>query len=415
MTTDAVSTPETFARRRRVRRRPTRRALVLTHRWTSLVLGLLLVIETTSGVLVLFHTEYFRATHQSLYHHTASAHPVTAQQALETVNRQHPEFGAAWVSRDHGIYAVGDPSYTKVYGVDPGTGDVTGFANLVGGPMGFLVNLHDCGLTCVGYSGYVGALSHPVPSLGIGWLNDVSWGSAILGTLGALMILLAVTGIITWWPGIKRFSHGFRVRTRKGRFARDYDLHNLIGIVAVPFVLMWGVTGAAMEFPGVEKVWLAMTGGHAPDENRYVFTPHQAKGPAIGLNEATALAQKRYSGQVSYVALPQEGADYYSVSILGSYAPYRYRGFWAGDVTVYVDSHDPSHTGIVDPSKGQPAANTFYEKDFEASHFAWMVNGWWRLLWVPFGLAPLVLMVTGLSTWLVRRRNRKRRRRAAAA
>lgn len=395
-------------------RRPARRTMVLIHRWISLVLGLVLVIETTSGVIVLFHTEYFRATHSTLYHHTSSHHPIAPQQAIDIVHRAHPRFPIAWVSNDHGILAVGDPTYTRIYGVDPGSGHINGYANVVGGPMGFLVNLHDCALTCEGYAGYASWLAHPLPDLGIGWLK-VSWGSAILGLLGMMMILLAITGIITWWPGMKRMSHGFRVRTRKGRFARDYDLHNLIGIVAVPFVLMWGVTGAAFEFPGVEKAWLAVTGGKAPDPNRYTFVPHTAarNAPDIGPTAATAVAEKQQPGRMAYVALPQPGVDYYSVSIVGPSAPYRYRGFFAGDVTVYVDSHDASHLSVVD-SKHEPMANRFYDSKFEASHFGWMVNGWWRILWVPFGLAPLALMITGLSTWLVRRKTRKTRKRATA-
>jgi uncharacterized iron-regulated membrane protein len=232
-----------------LRRRPARRFMVVLHRWTSLILGLFLIVETTSGAIVLFHTEYFRATHSTLYHHTSSGDLVSAQRAFSIVDQAHHGFHAAWVSADHGIYAVGDPTYTKVYGVDPGSGQINGFANLVHGPMGFLVNLHDCALTCVGYTGYSSWLNQPVPSLGIGWLSGVVWGSVILGILGMLMILLAITGIITWWPGFRRMSHGLRVRTGRGRFARDYDLHNLVGAIAVPFILMWGVTGAAMEFP----------------------------------------------------------------------------------------------------------------------------------------------------------------------
>jgi len=404
-------------RRRWLRRRPARRTMVLIHRWTSLVLGLLLVMETTSGALVLFHSEYFRATHSTLYHHTASAHPISTEQALGIVHKAHPEFPAAWVGADHGILAVGDPTYTQVYGVDPGNGHINGVSHIVHGPMGFLVNLHDCGLTCQGYSGYVSWLNHPVPSLGIGWLKDVVWGSAFLGVLGMMMILLAITGVITWWPGIRRMSHGVRVRTKRGRFARDYDLHNLIGIVAVPFVLMWGVTGVAFEFPGVEKAWLAITNGKAPDPNRYTFTANPApkKAPDIGLAEATAAAQQRQPGRVGYVALPQPAADYYSVSIVGPHAPYRYRGFYSGDVTVYVDGHDASHVSVVDSGRGEPVANTFYAKFFEASHFGWMVNGWWRIVWFIFGMAPLALAVTGVSTWLFRRKTKRTRQKAQPA
>jgi uncharacterized iron-regulated membrane protein len=37
------------------------------------------------------------------------------------------------------------------------------------------------------------------------------------------------------------------------------------------------------------------------------------------------------------------------------------------------------------------------------------VGGWWRTIWLLFGLSPLVLAVTGLMTWLMRRRKRQRK------
>jgi uncharacterized iron-regulated membrane protein len=42
-------------------------------------------------------------------------------------------------------------------------------------------------------------------------------------------------------------------------------------------------------------------------------------------------------------------------------------------------------------------------------------NGWGRAIWLVFGLAPLLLAVTGVTTWLTRRRLRRRKRRRAAA
>lgn len=47
-----------------------------------------------------------------------------------------------------------------------------------------------------------------------------------------------------------------------------------------------------------------------------------------------------------------------------------------------------------------------------ALHYGTAVNGYWRALWFVLGLAPLLLLITGVSTWLYRRRV-KRRRRAA--
>lgn len=38
-------------------------------------------------------------------------------------------------------------------------------------------------------------------------------------------------------------------------FARDTDLHKGGGMIAIPFLLLWAVTGASYEFGFVEKVW----------------------------------------------------------------------------------------------------------------------------------------------------------------
>jgi uncharacterized iron-regulated membrane protein len=401
--------------RRWWRRRPIRRSLVVTHRWTSLVLGLLLLIETTSGAIVLYNAEYFRATHGSFYQHTSSTHPVSAQTAFETVKKAHPDFGAAWVSVDNGVFAIGDEAYEHVYGVDPGSGRITGLADLNGGPMGFLVNLHDCGLGCKGYPGYVPFLGQTMEGLHIGWFTAVTWGEFILFVLGLLLVLLAISGLITWWPGIKRFAQGWQVRTKKGRFARDYDLHNVIGMIALPFLFMWGLTGAAIYVNPVADAWLVITGGHAIDESAYAFTPHKvAKDkPDIGVDAAVRIALQHYPGRLAYMTTSDKlTPGYYSVSIAGpSYSAYEYRGFYSGDTTVMVDSHDPTNVKVVD-DKGEPLANVFYGKVFEASHFGWLVNPWWRMIWFVLGLAPLALAVTALSTWLFRYGNKKRRKRA---
>jgi uncharacterized iron-regulated membrane protein len=405
--------------RRWLRRRPVRRGMVVTHRWLSLVLGLFLVIETTSGAILLYRAEYFRSTHGDLYQHSASANPITPQQAVDIVTKAHPEFKAAWVSNDGGILAVGDPAFADIYAVDPGTGHINGSANIDSGVMGFLANLHDCGLTCQDDPGYVSWLAKPVPTMGMAWLATVTWGSALLALLGLLMIFLAITGLITWWPGFRRMSRGFRVRAKKGRFARDYDLHNVIGIIAVPMVFLWGVTGTAFELPKVEDAWLAITGGHSADPNRYSFTADAAPSNAvdIGVDGATKAALQRYPGEIHYLQTPRGPGEaaYYAVSVSNGYAPYNYRGFFSGDVMVYVDAHNPAHTSVVGDAAAEPGGNAFYDKVFEPLHFGWLANGWWRIGLFVLGLTPLALMVTGLSTWLFRHSTKKRKRQAAKA
>lgn len=79
--------------------------------------------------------------------------PIGAQRAVELFAVAHPDFRAAWVSYERGVYAVGDASYGHAFSVDPGTGHLNGFAELNGGTMGLLANLHDCAFTCPAYPG----------------------------------------------------------------------------------------------------------------------------------------------------------------------------------------------------------------------------------------------------------------------
>ncbi len=399
--------------RLRLGRKPVRRLMVIAHRWISLVLGLLLILITTTGAALLYRPEYFRATHSALFQHTASVHPISADTAVANVTRQAPDFGPTWVLMDHGVYLVGNPDYNGIYGVDPGTGRITGLAHRNGGWMGLFENFHECGLSCVGYPGYLPFLARPVPDLGQTWLDSVTWAGLILGGLGMLLLFLGISGLMTWWPGFRRFRSGFTIRARRGRFARDYDLHKVVGAVAVPFLLMWGLTGAAFEFPVVETAWLAITGGQAEPADQYDFTPNEVpkSATAISVEQAATAARAQVPGSVVGIDLPGEATPYYGVTVKYEHLdPYAYSQF-PGAGYVYVDEYDVGHVKLA--SGGHlSVSNAAYERVLEPAHFGWAVNGWWRIIWLLFGLTPLLLMATGVSTWLIRHGSNKRRRQA---
>lgn len=388
----------------------------MAHRWSALVLGIVLVVQSTSGAILLYHTELFRASHSTFYRHTEgdaleADRSVSFDRAVASVHEDDPSYPIGWVGFDHGVVVVGNSDFTEAYGIDPGTGRINERIRLTDGALGWLVDLHDCAFGCVKYPGAVPALRAEAPLLG------VTWAAVILAAIGLLLVLLAVSGAVVWWPSFARLRHGFRVRTNKGPFARDRDLHDVIGIISVPFLLMWGITGAAMEVPAIEKAWLTITGGTSEPLPRDTFAPRPtaADRPAITAGEASRIAITQHPGRLAYLVLPTPEKAYYQAFVAGDYAPYGHRAFYGGDVVVYINSHDPSDTEVVDASHDRPLANTFYAKVFEPAHFGWMVNGWWRLIWLVLGLTPLALAVTGLSTWLFKRRVRKRKRTARLA
>jgi uncharacterized iron-regulated membrane protein len=93
-------------------------------------------------------------------------------------------------------------------------------------------------------------------------------------------------------------------------------LHNVIGVVAIVPLLIWGLAGLNFKMPGFSTMWYSATGGEAPPEDNY------------------------------------------------------------------------------------------------SMHYGHSVNPYWRALWFVLGLAPLLLLLIGVSTWLYRRQVTRRRRAA---
>lgn len=92
------------------------------------------------------------------------------------------------------------------------------------------------------------------------------------------------------------------------------------------------------------------------------------------------------------------------------YGSYQY----PGNLGVSVDRHNAERTAVTYGSPAESTAQTIHNDYNFTVHAGWLVGPWWRLMWAVLGLVPLLLAVTGLSTWLYKRGVRKQRRRAAA-
>lgn len=405
--------------RGRTRRRRLRRALIITHRWVALLLGVLLITQTAAGSFLLYAPEYFHATHQPLFHRTPAARDVSMGQALAVVQAAAPEFHPGVVKVDNGIYEVGsaDKLNPYVYGVDPGTGRITGKANLNGGLPGFVFNLHTCGLTCPEYPGYTPFLTKHPPTRGLAWLRELTLANIWLGTVASMLLFLALSGIVLWSSSLRRLAHALRVRWRKSRYARGLDLHRLIGLLAIPMLLVWSITGASFEFPVVNSAWFALTGGRPGVAHPAHFASRPA-GPGsadITVDAAVEAAHHIAPGQVTSVQTPagQKPAGFYTIKVAAGHDPWRH-SLRPGQVTVGVDRHDASRAAILVAAQGPTLSNTVWDRwRAPVFHYGYAVNGWWRLFWLAFGLTPSALAITGLATFLRRRQHQRQRRRTS--
>lgn len=397
------------APRRRAHRRPVRRAFIVTHRWLSLILGLGLLAVTTSGAILLWNPELERWSNSDAY--AASGGPATVgfEQAVHAVTDRYPDVVPDTVIAEHGVLRV--VSGTSSVTVDPATGAVLGEVHELPTWWRWLENFHECLLTCDNMPGYLPWLNAPVP--GTSWLahngEPVSVGLLLLGGSGILLLFLTVSGIVLWWPRRGRWRAAVTVRTGKGRFARDTDLHKVIGMVAVPLLLLWGLTGAGFEFEPVETAWYAVTPGSPVEEEAPAVAPHD--GPRIDADAAAAAAASVVpTGTVVAVILPavDDPTAGYTVWVADGLDSYAHSNF-PGNVGVAVDPYTAVATPIYGAVGGRSIAQNLWESWSFPLHTGEALNGWWRILWFVFGMAPIALAVTGVSTWLVRRRTRRRR------
>lgn len=97
----------------------------------------------------------------------------------------------------------------------------------------------------------------PLAHRALNWLADLhdnllsGLTGRILNGLGALLlVLMSLTGAVIWWPGIKNWRRSTRVRWRARPARLNWDLHSAIGFWGYLFVLIWGVSGMQLCFPG---------------------------------------------------------------------------------------------------------------------------------------------------------------------
>ena len=91
----------------------------------------------------------------------------------------------------------------------------------------------------------------------IAWVLDLhdnllagETGRTINGIGAILLLALGFTGAVIWWPGIRAWRRSLFVDLQSSWKRLNWNLHSALGIWFLVFVLLWGVTGSYLAFPG---------------------------------------------------------------------------------------------------------------------------------------------------------------------
>ncbi len=215
---------------RHPQRIPLRKCLFQIHLWSGISLGLyIFFISITGSVLVYRNELYVMATPNPLI--SSDSESVLSDELLiERVRLSNQGYEVTRVNRSGDptkaveIWLEQDDQIKKRF-FDPYNGNDLGSAARTGQMLVIsLINLHESFL-----------------------FGET--GRKINGIGAIAVLLIAFTGLIIWWPGIKRWKRSLRFQKGIGWKRQIWDIHSMVGIWSFLFIIIFAFSGAYLCFP----------------------------------------------------------------------------------------------------------------------------------------------------------------------
>jgi uncharacterized iron-regulated membrane protein len=219
-------------------------------------------------------------------------------------------------------------------------------------------------------------------------------GIVVNGIGAASLLVLCLTGLMIWWPGIARWRSAVRVDVRKGWKRLTWELHGAAGVWMVALLVMWAVSGIYFSFPVPFRNAVAraatLTDARPPSSAsaRPGATPVL---PSVLVAQAARLLPDARMARVFVPATPS--AAYAIVMATETHGDYDS----SDEVTLYFDQYTGELLQRADQS-GRTAGDRF---------LTWLgllhvgsFGGWpVRLAWLVTGLTFPLLFITGFVMW----------------
>jgi len=353
----------------------------LVHKWTSLVCTLFLLMLCITGLPIIFYEEIDHASGNVpdlpvLEGVSSSAGMDKIVAAAQRLYPQEQVKYLIWDDHEPNLVYTSmqgpdsAPDEFRVLAFDGRTGDLLQEPNYNSGFMYVMFTLHvDM------FAGLPGML--------------------FLGFMGLLFVASIASGTVLYAPFMRKLTFG-TVRHDRAPRAKWLDLHNLLGVVTLAWVLVVGTTGVINTLADlVLALWRA-------DQLAEMTAPYQGKPPLEQLGSldqalVTAFAAAPHMTP-SFVAFP--GTDFstnhhYMVAMYGN-TPLTSKLMRP----VLVDAETNALTAV----RELP----WYVKTLLISqplHFGDYGGMPLKIIWAVFDLVTIIVLGSGLYLWLARRRS----------
>lgn len=343
------------------------------HAWAGAILSLGLVVLGLTGALLVFKTEWIRATVPAA-RAVADTSPRALGVAVERLERDAPGqvTQVVFAGDGLGVHAVRFNDGQSAYAA--GDGQVVARWSGTGRPEILVQGLHHVLLYGRG-------------------------GRQAVGVLGVAGVLLALTGLVVWTPVWRSF--GWRVWPASVRRRDLIYAHRDLGVIFAAPILVLCLTGAAIVFFQPAQAFLRLA---APGEG-VVRAPTPSAGEGdIDWPRALAAAQARFPRATLRIASLPSGPGAPATVQLKQPQEWYANGWTTVDI-------DPATSRVLSVYDAQAAAPSV--RAFEASfplHEASVGGLAYRLVSAAAGVALAMLGGFGLWAFLIRQLRRRPQR-----
>jgi uncharacterized iron-regulated membrane protein len=218
-------------------------------------------------------------------------------------------------------------------------------------------------------------------------------GTIIVGIAALLMCILTVTGLILW-SGWRNLISGFKIKWNGRTKRKNYDIHKVVGIIALIGLAFTGFTGFIWNFyEQAEPAIYALTFTPKPPEVKSTVT---GKAP-LAISEIVQQANATIpEGKPSFISVPTKPDEVFTVYMKQP----QDAQYFANKVDIDRYSGEVLH---VINSKTAKLGDRILNATVPL-HYGTFGGNVTRILYVFVGLAPTILFITGLVMYRLRRR-----------
>jgi uncharacterized iron-regulated membrane protein len=199
-----------------------RKVLFQVHLWAGILLSLYLIIISLTGAILVFEDELTATTLPTGLHSYNPTQSATIPQVVHTFTATHPDAKIEFL-----ILPTPTIPAFQLRATDLRHSEF----NLVADPQTAVI--HDQPRNWL----------NVVHDLHVYLLFAESHGIQINGIGAAILLLLAITGLCLWWPGLRVWTRGLRISLHHNWRRINYDTHNAIGIWTLAIVTWWAISG----------------------------------------------------------------------------------------------------------------------------------------------------------------------------